>query len=69
MKPPPEPSGLTADRPRRLLGLGFWAVMVFSVLCMLAAVAVATFGPRLWPAKAPPAPGTPTSLGERAKSG
>ncbi len=68
MSEPPDPVG---DQPRRLLGLGFWAIMACALLSVLAGVAVAELGPKLWPGKAAPAPvtqPTPTSLGERAKS-
>jgi len=57
MTPPPDsdltaPKDPAAYRPRALLGVGFWAAMVFGVLCVLAGVALATFGPR-WLAKRP----------------
>jgi len=48
----PEPA---AERPRPLLGLGFWAVMAFAMLCVLGGVGVVLLGPKLWP----PAPATP----------
>jgi hypothetical protein len=48
----PDPA---AERPRPLLGLGFWAVMVFAMLCVLAGVGVVLLGPKLWP----PAPAAP----------
>jgi hypothetical protein len=34
-------------RPRPLLGMTFWAMIAFGVLCVLAGVALASFGPRL----------------------
>jgi len=34
-------------RPRPLLGVTFWAMIAFGVLCVLAGVALASFGPRL----------------------
>lgn len=44
------------DRPRPLLGVGFWVVIVLGALCVLAGAGVASMGPSLWPAKpAPPA--------------
>jgi hypothetical protein len=42
-------------RPRPLLGLGFWAMIVFGVICVLAGVGVALLAPRLLPAR-PSAP-------------
>jgi len=41
-------------RPRPLMGLGFWALIAFGVLCVLAGVGVATLAPRLLPASPPP---------------
>jgi hypothetical protein len=52
MSPAPDPD-LTAPRdpavyrPRPLLGVTFWAMIAFGVLCVLAGVALASFGPRL----------------------
>lgn len=51
-------------RPRPLLGVTFWAMIVLMLLCVLAGVAIADFGPRLFgpkpPAKAAAAePATP----------
>ena len=34
-------------RPRPLMGRGFWALMVFALVCVIAGIAVATLGPRL----------------------
>jgi hypothetical protein len=49
---PPEPD-LPKDpaeyRPKPLLGIGFWALIAFGVLCVLAGAAVAMLGPRLLP--------------------
>ena len=45
-------------RRRPLLGVGFWALIAFGVLCVLAGAGVALLGPRLLPSKhalAPPA--------------
>jgi len=39
-------------RPRPLMGRGFWVLMVFALVCVIAGIAVATLGPRL----SPPAP-------------
>lgn len=46
---------------RRGLGLMFWVVMLFGLLCILAGAAIATYGPKLWPVKpaAPAAPAAP----------
>lgn len=41
-------------RPKPLMGAGFWALIAFGVLCVLAGVGVAVLGPKLLPAK--PAP-------------
>jgi hypothetical protein len=44
-------------RPKPLMGIGFWALIAFGVLCILAGAGVALLGPRLWPARtAPPVP-------------
>lgn len=42
-------------RPKPLLGVGFWVIVVFGLICVLAGVAVAVLGPRLMSA----APATP----------
>lgn len=44
---PTAPKDPAAYRPRALLGVGFWAMMAFAVLCVLAGVAIATLGPKL----------------------
>jgi hypothetical protein len=52
-------------RPKPLMGLGFWALIAFGILCVLAGAGVAVFGPRLLPPKpvAPAAqPETPAAL-------
>lgn len=41
------PRDPAAYRPRPLLGVTFWAMIAFGVICVLAGVALATFGPRL----------------------
>ncbi|WP_309603939.1 mitofilin family membrane protein [Phenylobacterium sp.] len=41
------PRDPAAYRPRPLLGVSFWAMIAFAVLCVLAGVAIANFGPRL----------------------
>lgn len=69
---PPDPAEY---RPKPLMGVGFWALIALSVLCVLAGVAVATLAPKLLPA----GPQAPThresraghveqALGERAES-
>jgi hypothetical protein len=35
-------------RPRPLLGVSFWIIVVFGLVCVLAGVALALFAPRLW---------------------
>ena len=55
LDPPKDPA---AYRPRPLLGLGFWALLVFALVCILAGIVIADFGPRLLghrPAARPPA--------------
>ena len=49
------PDSLPVPPPKPLLGVGFWALMAFGVLCVLAGAAVAILAPRLAPAK-PEAP-------------
>jgi hypothetical protein len=57
----PDPAELTtprdpADYARpRLMGPGFWAMIAFAVLCVIAGAAVATFGANLFPARPKPA--------------
>jgi len=52
-----EPSDITAPkdpaayRPRPLLGVTFWAMVAFAVVCVLAGVAIAQYGPRLFAPK------------------
>jgi hypothetical protein len=43
-------------RPKPLMGLGFWALIAFGVLCVLAGASVAVFGPKLLPVKPAPPP-------------
>lgn len=42
-------------RPKPLMGIGFWALLAFGVLCVLAGAGVALLGPKLLPAR-PEAP-------------
>jgi hypothetical protein len=65
-------------RPRPLLGFGFWAILVFGALCVIAGMLIAVFGPRLLahrpaarPSEAPAAgeplrPATPVAAVETA---
>lgn len=64
------PKDPAAYRPKPLLGVTFWAMLALMLLCVLAGVAIATFGPRLLapkPAAAAkttidtPAPGEPAA--------
>ena len=54
------PRDPAAYRPKPLLGVGFWVMVAFGLLCVLAGVAVTLLGPRLLSAKpeavAPSAP-------------
>lgn len=60
MNPPSDASDITAPkdpaayRPRPLMGVTFWAMIALMLLCVLAGVAIANFGPRLFGPK--PAP-------------
>jgi hypothetical protein len=52
MTPPSDPDLVVpkdpaAYRPRPMLGVSFWAAMAFGVICVLAGVALASFGPKL----------------------
>lgn len=55
----PDPAEIAAPRDpalyarRRLLGPGFWAVIVFGVICVAAGAALARFGPSWFAPKAP----------------
>jgi hypothetical protein len=51
------PKDPAAYRPRPPMGVTFWAVTALCVLCVLAGVAIATWGPKLWSVR-PPAKGT-----------
>ncbi|WP_372781566.1 COG4223 family protein [Phenylobacterium sp.] len=57
------PKDPAAYRPRPLLGATFWAMIAFAVLCVLAGVGIATFGPRLFerPAARPAAEAAPVA--------
>jgi hypothetical protein len=52
MTPPPDrdlaaPKDPAEYRPRPLLGFGFWALLVFGIVCVVAGMLIAVFGPRL----------------------
>lgn len=70
MTAPADPTGPAAPqdprdyRPRPLLGATFWAMIAFAVLCVLAGVAIATFGPRLFAAHAGRAMEAPSAIVE-----
>jgi hypothetical protein len=49
------PKDPAAYRPKPLLGVTFWAMLILMLLCVMAGVAIADFGPRLFAPK-PPAP-------------
>jgi hypothetical protein len=72
MSPPSDASQDTAPqdpaayRPRPLLGLTFWAMIAFAVLCVLAGVAIANLGPRLFAKPAAKAPAEAASAVEAA---
>jgi hypothetical protein len=69
MIPPTDASDFTAPkdpaayRPRPLLGVTFWAMIVLMLLCVLAGVAIANFGPKWFGPKpvARPAAETPAA--------
>ena len=56
----PDPA---AERPRPLLSAGFWAFMIFAMLCVLGGVGVVLLGPKLWP------PTPAAAAGHHAQSG
>lgn len=70
MIPPADPSDLAAPkdpaayRPRPLLGVTFWAMIALMLLCVLAGVAIADFGPKWFGARpvAKPASEAPASV-------
>ncbi|MES2896964.1 MAG: hypothetical protein V4759_13095 [Pseudomonadota bacterium] len=57
----PDPAELSAPRDpgsygrARVMGPAFWAMIVFGLLCIVAGYVLASFGPRLFPAKPRPA--------------
>ena len=72
MSPPSDAPEVTAPkdpaayRPRPLLGVTFWAMIAFAVLCVLAGVAIANLGPRLFDKPAAKAPAEAASAVEAA---
>jgi len=44
---PPEPPEDSGDRPKPLMGAGFWTMLAFGLVCILAGIAVAALAPRL----------------------
>lgn len=71
--PEPElPGDPAAYRPRSPMGVGFWVLLAFGLLCVLAGIAVALLGPRWMSPKAEPPPPavstlTPSSLNRPPK--
>ena len=56
MSPTPEadiaaPRDPADYRPRALLGLSFWVMLVFGLVCVAAGAAIAILGPRIWSAR------------------
>lgn len=71
MSLPPDASEITAPkdpadyRPRPLLGATFWAMMALMLLCVLAGVAIADFGPRIFGARPVARPASTPPIGVR----
>ncbi len=59
----PDPDDETLRR--RVLGLAFWAAMVFGLVCILAGVAIGRYGPQLFPAH--PRPVSPGAVASAPK--
>ncbi|MFI4965370.1 MAG: COG4223 family protein [Caulobacterales bacterium] len=70
MSRPTDPSEIEAPkdpaayRPRPLLGMTFWAMLALMLLCVLAGVAVASFGPRLFGPRRSATPAAPAAAVE-----
>lgn len=68
MSAAPDPAELTAPRDPaayarpRLMGVSFWVLIAFGVLCVLAGFGLAKFGPSLFPAKPAPSATTPAGF-------
>ena len=62
-----DPAEIVAPRdpalyaPRRRLGLGVWAVVVFGLVCLALGAGLSRFGPTAFPHAKPPAPAAPVS--------
>jgi len=59
---PDLPKNPAEYRPKPLMGAGFWALIAFGVLCILAGVGVAVLGPRLLAPKPQAPAATPAAL-------
>jgi hypothetical protein len=66
---PTAPRDPAAYRPRALMGVSFWVMIVFGLACVAAGIAVATLGPRLLAGRphaaggtTAPAPESPVSM-------
>jgi hypothetical protein len=59
---PPEnaPEPPAEDERFRVLDARFWSAIAFLVVCLVAAVVVAVWGPKIWP-KGAPGPARPAS--------
>jgi len=60
------PKDPAAYRPKPLLGVTFWAMVAFAVLCVLAGVAIANLGPRWLAGRSAPSAATPPTAAEPA---
>jgi len=60
------PKDPAAYRPKPLLGVTFWAMVAFAVLCVLAGVAIATLGPGWLAGRSAPSAATPPAAAEPA---
>jgi hypothetical protein len=69
-----EPSHLPPEGPpKRLMGPGFWLLLAFTAVCLLAGVIVAAYGPKIWrrqpapPAAVATAPAEPSQAALKAR--
>jgi hypothetical protein len=61
-EPPPEPPEKPyGDERFRVLDARFWSAIAFLVVCIIAAVVVAVWGPKIWPKGAPGPASAPSS--------
>lgn len=60
------PKDPAAYRPKPLLGVTFWAMVAFAVLCVLAGVAIANLGPRWLAGRSAPSAVSPSAAAEPA---